>query len=98
MPQDTTAATTPRRQEGYERSREEREMLASPRPRAPGSRGHLLGPLSGPCCPEPEQLQPGFQFWKMQQSGNQRRLSPPAHPVSGHGVDLALDQLHCHGQ
>jgi hypothetical protein len=34
----------------------------------------------------------------VQQGGNQCQMGPLADPVSGHGVDLALEKLHCHGQ
>jgi hypothetical protein len=47
----TTQATTttpPCRQEGCEQPKKEHTMPANPRPRAPGSRGHLPHPLLDP--------------------------------------------------
>jgi hypothetical protein len=48
--QATIATTLAHRQEGHEQLRKEHMLLASLRPHAPKSRGHLPHPLSGPCC------------------------------------------------
>jgi hypothetical protein len=69
----------------------------------------LLNELQGPegirliigqvcISPEPKQLQPGLQLQEVQQGGKQRRSSPPADSIGGHGVNSAFEQLHHHRQ
>jgi hypothetical protein len=72
-------------------------MSASLRPCAPGSREHLPHPRSGPHCVQTRALQLWFQLWEMRHDGNQRKMGPPADPISGCGINLALKQLHHRG-
>jgi hypothetical protein len=64
----------------------------------PGLEGVRLFLYQIRVAPRPEQLQLKFQFQKKRQGGNQCRPGPPVDPVSSRGVDLALEQLHRHGQ
>jgi hypothetical protein len=96
----TTQATTttPRHcQEGCEQPKKEHTTPAILRPRALESIGHLPHPLLGPHCVQTRAPPLGLQLWEMGHGGNQCRTGPPADPVSGHSIDLALKQLRRRG-